>query len=717
MRRDNFVAGFSVALGVAALMLLLFLGWRLLGALSAMITPFIIALVLALLLDPVADFLETRLPISHTGRRRLVSVVIVFLGLLLFLAGLVAFIVPTLIAQTSRLITFFAPLSYKVERSRPDGRFVIVEKEASGTSYLVKNLQNGQPYLFRVIARDANGRQYVLKSVKATPKSAIVHKETDTRDSAEVQQAAKSAEKDTTDSNRDSTVDSPANISDTSDANTLPTSTPRPMTTPTPGILSLPRLVPTPAPSPSLPTEEGDEGADSILPAVTLFSNPDEKNGDVDETRYTTAGEIEAAGTPMPVASPVLREDTTSDGIDPPSPLPIATPTGATGAVMASPRPLASVTAGAILPRVSPSPVATVAPTPRPTAIPRPSHRPHTTPAPVSTATPSNDILSSKNARASDPHNNSPKLPPPGIVFATSGDGRVRLQWRPPVTAASGFDRLRSQADQWLVEHRSVGPLRLPPNLAAIQAEYSAQASQLLQQASRRAADIIVGSISTALTIALSLIIGFYLLMDFDRLRMRFFHLLPSEARGGVLQTITDVGAVFGSYVRGMSSIAAVYGLVAIVLFFGLGTIFNMGLRSYALLLGVMAGVLYPIPFLGPITTTLVATAVALATGATPVAAIVVLVVVQVQNFIFDNLVVPRVVGKSVGLHPLVTIFALLLGGQLFGLLGMLLSVPIAASIQKLLIRLYPHLGEATPMVVQHPDGRGGIEITANKEE
>jgi predicted PurR-regulated permease PerM len=58
----------------------------------------------------------------------------------------------------------------------------------------------------------------------------------------------------------------------------------------------------------------------------------------------------------------------------------------------------------------------------------------------------------------------------------------------------------------------------------------------------------------------------------------------------------------------------------------------------------------------------------------------------------FDYVITPRVVGGSVGLHPIVNVFALMAGATLFGVWGMLLAVPVAASIQKLLLKFYPGL-------------------------
>ncbi|MDX1935279.1 MAG: AI-2E family transporter [Capsulimonadales bacterium] len=681
-RRESIVTGFGVALGVAGCLLCLYLSWRLLGAVSAIIAPFIGALVLALILDPVVDRLEDRLP-GTQGNRRLWAVVIVYLGLLLLLAGLLAFIVPNLIAQSTRLITFFAPLSYRIDRTREDGRFVIVEREYPGTQFVVRRLRNGQRYRFRVIAQDSEGKRYSLQEAEAIPRSV-----------SETRQVFRSNGPREADNERNVTVPEPDEGNFGADTPILPT--PRPTPTPATGGLFAPFT--TPSSVPVSPT---------VTPESEVLAEPEPFEEPVDSDTAT--------GTATPVVSEAVAEDLSPAE----SPSPVAEAT-ASPSVSPTPAPL-----GAPSPTLSPiparSPVPSATATPRsliPVAGKTPSLLPSATPSPVAkngTKTPSSasrksspsadEAVTGRNSRDRVTLTANPApVPSPGTVAATPGDSAVRLVWRPPVTAASGFDRLRTQADRWLLEHRSIGPVKLPRNLAAIQAQYSDQLSQVVRQVTQRAADIVVGSVSAAMTVMFALIIGFYMLVDFDRLRMRFLYLMPSQARGGVVRSLGMVGGIFDKYVRGMATVATAYGLVSIVVFFGMGSIFDIGLKGYALLLGVIAGVLYPVPFLGPLVTTGVIGAVSLATGATPVQAIIAVVVVQVQNAIFDNGVTPRVVGESVGLHPLVTIFALFLGGNLFGLVGMLLAVPVAASIQRLLILQYPRLGEPTGLSVRNPD-------------
>lgn len=268
----------------------------------------------------------------------------------------------------------------------------------------------------------------------------------------------------------------------------------------------------------------------------------------------------------------------------------------------------------------------------------------------------------------------------------------------------SYFDNVRAVINHFLKNHHSIGTFQLPRNFQALTTQYSDQIQTMLKTTASRIATWLLGSVSGLLNIVLVPIITFYLLNDFSRLRARLMFLLPDRVSSFVATTASDVGGVFGNYVRGMVLVSVAYGIVATVLFL------MFGLKTYALLLGFVAGLLYAVPYVGPFVTALLSCIVYLATGhdAGPTAGL--LVAVVVQNQAFDNFVVPRIVGDSVGLHPLITMIALFLGGELFGLWGMLLSVPVAASIQVVLFRLFPKLRAPTPMANLLPT----LRITKN---
>lgn len=263
------------------------------------------------------------------------------------------------------------------------------------------------------------------------------------------------------------------------------------------------------------------------------------------------------------------------------------------------------------------------------------------------------------------------------------------------------IDGLRVRINDFLLAHPKIGPVKLPHNFAQITDEASGQVSGVLQKAGGGVMTFLIGSATVVVQTVLALIIGFYLLVDIDRFRARLLFLAPEKWRGMIAQVSGDVGGVFSDYLRGLLIVCALYGVSTIGLLYGL-SVFHHSLAQYALLVGAAAGVLYAVPYLGSFTTALVTFIVAfaaatgdgqsgLAFGGIAVAATLAV------NQIFDNIVTPHVVGGGVGLHPVLALFALVIGGELFGITGMLLSVPIAGSIQAILFRVFPRLTKPTP--------------------
>lgn len=260
---------------------------------------------------------------------------------------------------------------------------------------------------------------------------------------------------------------------------------------------------------------------------------------------------------------------------------------------------------------------------------------------------------------------------------------------------------LQDNAQRFLDAHHKIGPFKMPKDVAHLIGPISGQAASYLQKAGGSIGTFLIGSATFLLQLLLTLIITFYFLVDIDRLRARLFYLAPEKWRSMMGHVGSDVGGVFSDYLRGLLIVCALYGVTTIGVLYGL-SIFHHSLAQYALLVGAAAGVLFAVPYLGSLTTALVTFIVAyaaaagdhqsgLAFGGIAVGATLVV------NQVFDNVVTPRVVGGGVGLHPILALFALVIGGELFGITGMLLSVPIAGSVQAILFRLYPRLTKPTP--------------------
>jgi predicted PurR-regulated permease PerM len=190
-----------------------------------------------------------------------------------------------------------------------------------------------------------------------------------------------------------------------------------------------------------------------------------------------------------------------------------------------------------------------------------------------------------------------------------------------------------------------------------------------------------VGSIG--LEAILALIVTFYFLVDGQMLRDRSIALLPERHRQRTVAVLSRIHDVLGKWLRGQ--IALVF-LVAAVVYLVLGPVLHL---PYALGIAILTGLLEIIPLIGPLIATAIAGVDAFARGGTELA-VVVVVFYFVLRQIEDQVVMPVVIGRAVHLHPVVTIFAVLVGLSVYGVLGGLLGVPIAAAVNVVFRELYP---------------------------
>ncbi len=179
---------------------------------------------------------------------------------------------------------------------------------------------------------------------------------------------------------------------------------------------------------------------------------------------------------------------------------------------------------------------------------------------------------------------------------------------------------------------------------------------------------------STALEVVLALIVTFYFLIDGPTLWHRTIAVLPLRHRDRSLAILARIHQVLGKWLRGQLFLIA---LVTVVVYIALGPILHL---PYALGIAILTGFLEIIPLIGPLVATAIAAIDAFAHGGTQLA-IVVIVIYFVIRQVEDQVVSPIVIGRSVHLHPVVTIFAVLVGLSVYGILGGLLGVPIAAAV------------------------------------
>ena len=177
-------------------------------------------------------------------------------------------------------------------------------------------------------------------------------------------------------------------------------------------------------------------------------------------------------------------------------------------------------------------------------------------------------------------------------------------------------------------------------------------------------------------------VLTFFFLRDWDLFVGRVAALVPRDHAETVSRLAMESSAVLGAFLRGQLLVMLVLGVL-----YGIG-LSLVGL-NLGILIGIVAGVLTFVPYLGPATVILLGGIAALVQYGDWQHLLGVLAVFSIGQVIESYWLTPKLVGDRIGLHPVAVIFAVLAGGQLFGFLGMLLALPVAA-IANVLLR-YAH--------------------------
>lgn len=280
-----------------------------------------------------------------------------------------------------------------------------------------------------------------------------------------------------------------------------------------------------------------------------------------------------------------------------------------------------------------------------------------------------------------------------GLLAAIIGGGRLLvplaldqvrdLQRSLPSLVANAQNTLTQTADQLGLQDFNV----IIANFTGV--------NDLTQMIARSAVPFIVGLGHFLLELLVFLIATFFLLRDAPRLFQWFRRVLPASQRNELIPLFAQVNGLLGRYVRGQMFLIAV---MSTATFIGLSIL----QVPFVLLLAIMTGVLEVIPIVGPITAGAIACLVALGHpapwGLSQIWYVaIVAVMYTVLRHAEDYFVIPLVIGRIVRLHPAVVIFSLLTGGALYGLLGVLVAVPVAATLRLVLIYVGAKLRDEDP--------------------
>ncbi len=190
-----------------------------------------------------------------------------------------------------------------------------------------------------------------------------------------------------------------------------------------------------------------------------------------------------------------------------------------------------------------------------------------------------------------------------------------------------------------------------------------------------------VGSVVSILGyVVLTPVLTVYLLREYDRIVERAGELLPRGSREGIVALAGEYDRLLSRYLRGQVTVALIIGGLTAV---GL----SIAQFPHAILLAVLVAVFGVVPYLGLVLILIPALVLAPVSGSVAVSLVKVAVVYGVAQALEGTVISPRIVGESVGLHPVWVVLALMVGGFAFGFVGLLIGVPLAVGIKLLVVR------------------------------
>ncbi|MDF2722196.1 MAG: permease [Paenibacillus sp.] len=184
--------------------------------------------------------------------------------------------------------------------------------------------------------------------------------------------------------------------------------------------------------------------------------------------------------------------------------------------------------------------------------------------------------------------------------------------------------------------------------------------------------------------------LAFYMLKDYQLIEKTVLATVPRTHRTNAIKLVIDIDTALGNYIRGQFIVCMLVGLLAFIGYW----LIDM---PYALLLASIVAIFNIIPYLGPFFGA--APAIIMASTVSLKMVLFVVAINLVVQVLEGNVISPQVVGRTLHLHPLLIIFALLVGGEIAGIVGLILAVPCFAVIKVLVQHLYTYYAHRKPTV------------------
>ncbi|WP_048603885.1 AI-2E family transporter [Enterococcus massiliensis] len=205
-----------------------------------------------------------------------------------------------------------------------------------------------------------------------------------------------------------------------------------------------------------------------------------------------------------------------------------------------------------------------------------------------------------------------------------------------------------------------------------------------------------VGAVATVVVAILTMpFILFYLLKDGRNLAPYFVKFLPTRLRKPTLKVLKEVNEQVSSYIRGQLTVALAVGIMFIIGFSIIGL-------EYAVTLGIIAGFLNLIPYLGSFLAMVPVVFLAIVVG--PFMLVKVLIVFVIEQTIEGRLISPLVLGSQLSIHPVTILLVLLTSGKLFGVIGVIFGIPVYAAAKVVITHLFEWYRSISGLYEKEPE-------------
>jgi predicted PurR-regulated permease PerM len=262
--------------------------------------------------------------------------------------------------------------------------------------------------------------------------------------------------------------------------------------------------------------------------------------------------------------------------------------------------------------------------------------------------------------------------------------------------AADNYDRLVHRADTlyrdtltWVqARFPWVNTRRLVPG--TLGAQLSDYGKKLLARTPTILSRVLQSVLGFIFLLLLTAVLTFWMLKEYHAIGRRLLAFVPRHHASTAVSLSRQINHLVSAYLGGQLILAAIAAIVV--------TIILLAFRvKYAIVIGLLSGALYLIPYFGVPAAIVISVIVSAVTGHSWAAIAGIVGCFVVLNVVMDYIVSPRLIGTRVHLHPLTILFAMVAAGELFGFLGVLIAVPLAAATKAVLVAFFPEFFAARP--------------------